>query len=210
MSALLPKSPRGSMSSNSGWSTSAFGRHPWLAGFTVFYVIGWTAYGFAADTGQVYAYLAWLVGASALVIYVDGRVRFSTPVLVLLSVAGFCHMAGGNIQIDGTVLYEQSWSGYVRYDHLVHAFGLGAAGLAVWEATRRMLTAQKPKEAVVVVMLGGNAIGAAIEIGEYIATLLLPDVRVGGYTNSMQDLIANLVGSLVAAWWAVRRCWHRG
>ncbi len=194
------------MSSEGRRFTSAFGRHPWLAVFTVFYVVGWTVYGLVMDTGQVYAYLVWLVSVSVLVVYVDDRVRFSTPVLMLLCLAGFSHMAGGNIQVDGSVLYEHSWSGFVRYDHLVHAFGLGAAGLAVWESTRRMLTAQMPKQAVVVVMLGGNAIGAAIEIGEYIATLLVPDTRVGGYTNSMQDLIANLVGSLGAAWWAVRQC----
>lgn len=193
------------MSSKIGWFTSTVRRRPRLASFTLLYVAGWTAYGLAADTGQVYAYLAWLVSASALVIYVDSRIRFSTPVLVLLCMAGFFHMAGGNISIDGAVLYEQSWSGFVRYDHVVHTFGLGAAGLAVWEATRRMLAAQKPKQAVVVVMLGANAIGAGIEIGEYIATLLVPDVRVGGYANSMQDLIANFAGSLGAAWWATRR-----
>ena len=44
-----------------------------------------------------------------------------------------------------------------------------------------------------------------IEIGEYLASLTLADVKVGAYANNMQDLIANLLGSLVAAWWVTRR-----
>ena len=104
-------------------------------------MVAWTAYGLATGTGQVYAYLAWMVGASALVTYVDGLVRFSRHVLVMLSVVGFCHMAGGNLHFSGVILYEQDWLGFIHYDHLVHAFGLGAAGLAVWEVTRRMLSA---------------------------------------------------------------------
>ena len=187
------------------WFTAALSRHPWLAGFTVAYVAAWTVYGLVTGTKQVYTYLVWLVVAVGLVAYVDGRVRFSLHVLVLLSLVGFWHMAGGNVHIDGVVLYDQTWLGYVGYDHLVHAFGLGAAGLAVWEATRRMLSARRPKEAAVVVILGANTIGAAIEIGEYLASLWIPGVRVGGYANNMQDLIANLVGALVAAWWATHR-----
>lgn len=165
------------------------------------YVAGWTVFSMVTGSGQAYAYLMWMVSAVALVMYTDGRVRFSTHVLVLLCIVGFCHMAGGNLHIDGVVLYEQTWLRYVRYDHLVHAFGLGVAGLAVWEATRRMLAAESPKEAALVVILGANTIGAAIEIGEYLASLLVPGVRVGGYANNMQDLIANLFGALVAAWW---------
>ena len=182
------------MSLKGGWFTAALVRHPRLAGVTVLYVAAWTFYGLVADTGQAYTYLAWMVGAVGLVMYVDGRVRFSTHVLVLLCIVGFCHMAGGNLRFGGVVLYEQTWLTYIRYDHLVHAFGLGAAGLAVWEATRRMLAAQGPKQAAVVVLLGANTIGAAIEIGEYLASLWIPGVRVGGYANNMQDLIAT--------WWA--------
>ncbi len=178
-------------------------RHPWLAGVTALYVVAWTVYGLGTGNSQVYAYLAWMISMACLVTYVDYRVRFSNHVLVLLCIVGFCHMAGGNVDFDGVLLYEQAW-GYVRYDHLVHAVGLGAAGLAVWEATRRMLAAEGGAQAVVVIILGGNAIGAWIEMGEYLVTLVNPSARVGGYVNSMQDLIANLVGTALAAWWVWR------
>ena len=193
------------MSPDRTWLTAAARRHPRLAGVTALYVAVWTAYGIATDAAAVYTYLAWMVFALGLLMYVDGLVRFSTHVLVLLCIVGFCHMAGANLDISGAILYRQVWFGFIGYDHLVHGFGLGTAGLAVWEATRRMLTADGGMRAAVVVILGANAVGAIIEIGEYLATLTLPDVRVGAYANNMQDLIANLLGSLVAAWWATKR-----
>ena len=184
---------------------TAAGRHPVLAVVTGLYVPAWTVYGIASDAAGVYAYLVWMVFALGLTMYVDGLVRFSTHVLVLLCIVGFCHMAGANLEISGVVLYRQVWLGFIRYDHLVHVFGLGAAGLAVWEATRRMLAADGGVRAAVVVVLGANTVGAFIEIGEYLASLTLVEVRVDAYANNMQDLIANLLGSLLAAWWATRR-----
>ncbi len=193
------------MSPSTAWLATAARRHPALTGVTALYVAVWTGYGIATDAAGVYAYLVWMVFAVGLMAYLDGRVRFSTHVLVLLCVVGFSHMAGANLEVSGAILYRQVWFGFIRYDHLVHVFGLGAAGLAVWEATRRMLAAGGGMRAAVVVILGGNAVGAVIEIGEYLATLIFSEIRVDAYTNNMQDLIANLLGSLVAAWWVMRR-----
>ena len=176
-----------------------------LAGVTGLYVAVWTVYGIGTDAAGVYAYLVWMVFAFGLMMYLDGLVGFSTHVLLMLCIVGFCHMAGANLEVSGAILYRQVWFGFIHYDHLVHAFGMGAAGLAVWEATRRMLAADGGMRAAVVVVLGANTVGALIEIGEYLASLTLTEVRVGAYANNMQDLIANLVGALVAAWWVMRR-----
>lgn len=178
-------------------------RHPWIVGVSAAFVVAWTLYGFATGSKLALPYLAWMVVAAVVLMYMDGRVRFSTHVLVLLSFSGFCHMAGGNLVFDDRFLYEQSWVG-VGYDHLVHVVGLGAAGLAVWESTSWMLRATSGREAALVAFLGANAVGAVIEVGEYLATLVIAGVRVGDYTNNMQDLIANLIGALLAAWWASR------
>lgn len=178
-------------------------RHPWIIGISAAFVAGWTVYGLVTGSGLAIPYLLWMVFAGIILVYVDGRVRFSTHVLVLLSMSGFCHLAGGNLVFDDLVLYEQSWGG-IGYDHLIHVMGLGAAGLAVWEATSWMLRARGGKEAAVVAFLGANAVGAVIEIGEYLSTVFISVARVGDYANNMQDLIANLVGALLAAWWASR------
>ena len=178
-------------------------RHPWILGVTVAYVVGWTAYGLAAGSRLAIPYVLWLVFAGGVLIYLDGRVRFSTHVLVLLAVSGFGHLAGGNVMVDGAVLYKQSWGG-LGYDHLVHAVGLGAAGLAVWEALCYRFRATSGWAAAVLALLGANAVGAVIEIGEYLASLVVTAAAVGDYANNMQDLIANMVGGLGAAWWARR------
>ena len=178
-------------------------RHPWIFGVSVLYIAAWTIYGLGTASRLAFPYLLWMLLAGGLVMYVDHRVRFSTEVLVMLSIAGFFHLAGGQIAIDGLSLYEQTW-GFVGYDHLLHVLGVGAAGLAVWESTSRMLRAFGGKEAALVTFLGAHAVGAFIEIGEYLATLVIGGLRVGDYTNNMRDLIANLVGALLAGWWASR------
>lgn len=183
------------------WMGISARRHPLILGVSVAFVVGWTVYGIGTGSRLVLPYLLWMLFAGPLVMYVDGRVRFSTHVLVLLAVAGFGHLAGGNLEVGGILLYEKNWS-VVGYDHLLHFLGLGAAGLAVWEATAWILRARSGREAFVVTFLGANAVGAIIEIGEYLATLIIGGVRVGDYANNMQDLIANLLGALAAAWWA--------
>lgn len=185
-------------------TASALGRHPVLLAVWAVYTAAWTVYGWVTGTDQALVYLLWLIFAGALLMSVDGRVRFSTGVLSLLCAAGFFHMAGGNVKIEGEFLYRQVWWGFVRYDHLLHALGLGAAGLAVREATARMLRLRGAAAVATVTFLGANAVGAFMEIGEYLATLVVPGVQVGDYSNNMQDLIANLAGAAVASWWAAR------
>ena len=182
---------------------ASVGRHPWIVGVSGIYVAASTVYGLSTGSKLAFPYLVWMLSVGAIVMYVDGRVRLSTHVLVLLSVSGFGHLVGGNVVIDDLLLYEQSWRG-IGYDHVVHFLGLGTAGLAVWEATAWMLKASSGKKAALVAFLGANAVGALIEIGEYLATLAVSEARVGDYANNMQDLIANLLGAVVAAWWASR------
>ena len=178
-------------------------RHPWIFGISVAYVGAWTAYGFGTGSDLTVPYLGWMLFAGGILLYVDGRVRFSTHVLALLAGSGFCHMAGGHLEFDGVLLYEQS-IGVIGYDHLLHVVGLGSAGLAVWEATCWKLRAISGFEAALVAFLGANAVGAIIEIGDYLATLVVSAARAGDYANNMQDLIANLVGAGLAAWWVGR------
>lgn len=179
-------------------------RHPWIAGVTGVYVAAWTIYGLSSGARLALPYLMWVVFAAGLVVGFDSRVRFSTEVLILLSISGFAHMAGGNVVIGDVLLYESTWFGFLGYDHLLHVVGLGTGGLAVWEATTRMFRAFGGWPAAVLTFLGAHAIGTVIEIGEYLSYLIIEGVRVGDYANNMQDLIANMVGALLAAWWASR------
>ena len=46
---------------------------------------------------------------------------------------------------------------------------------------------------------GGMGFGAANEVIEFAATILVPETNVGGYMNTGWDLVANLVGCVIAA-----------
>ena len=45
----------------------------------------------------------------------------------------------------------------------------------------------------------GMGFGALNEIVEFMATLTLTETNVGGYENTGWDLVANMIGSIVAA-----------
>jgi hypothetical protein len=46
---------------------------------------------------------------------------------------------------------------------------------------------------------GGMGFGALNEVVEFVAVLTLPETNVGGYENTGWDLVANLVGCVLAA-----------
>ena len=47
-----------------------------------------------------------------------------------------------------------------------------------------------------------------VEVVEYFGSLLIENDSGGGYTNNMQDLIANTLGAAVGASWAFRAQEH--
>ena len=58
---------------------------------------------------------------------------------------------------------------------------------------------------IILVALMGCGVGALNEIVEFLAVTLMPETNVGGYENTLWDLIFNLIGASVAASWAVMR-----
>ena len=94
--------------------------------------------------------------------------------------------------------------GILKYDQLVHAFGFGLITWISWQGIRKAfirhgIEATPTFGLLTICVACGMGFGAANEIVEFIATLVLPDTNVGGYENTGWDLIANFVGCLVAA-----------
>ena len=54
--------------------------------------------------------------------------------------------------------------------------------------------------AVLVVFIG-MGIGALNEIVEFLAVLAFPDTNVGGYDNTMWDIVFNTFGAIIAVTW---------
>jgi hypothetical protein len=96
--------------------------------------------------------------------------------------------------------------GYLKFDHVVHAFGFGVTTLVCWEGLRAIVAGQDDRALVrptagMLVLSGAAALGfgALNEVVEFAATLLVPETNVGGYVNTGWDLVANAVGATIAA-----------
>jgi uncharacterized membrane protein YjdF len=140
------------------------------------------------------------------------RVNLSSGALWGLSLWGLGHMLGGLVILpegwpvrgDSHVLYTL-WivPGRLKFDHLIHAYGFGMTTWVCWQALRAALEKRgadsRPSFGLLLLCwAAGMGFGALNEIIEFAAALALPETAVGGYINTGWDLVANLVGSLVA------------
>lgn len=152
-------------------------------------------------------YVSVIIFFLALIILTNPFVNYPNPLLWGLTLWAFMHMAGGAILIDGQVLYKQMIINLIgepylvlKYDQVVHAIGFGVATFAMYYVIKPHLKVNKNWIAVlIVVALAGAGFGTLNEIVEFIATVLIPETNVGGYVNTALDLIANLVGAIVAS-----------
>ena len=152
-----------------------------------------------------------LIGVMSLV---HSRVRLTTALLWAFSVWGLAHMAGGLCPLpagwpyngDHVVLYSL-WliPERLKYDQIVHAYGFGVTTWLCWHILRNGLrqpdgSALRPTFGMLVLCAAaGMGFGALNEVIEFIAVLTLPNTNVGGYENTGWDLVANLVGTIIAA-----------
>ncbi len=185
--------------------------------FNATYLLAATFVAASRRNGEFAFYLVVMLLLGAAVIAVHRRVHLSLGVLWGLSLWGLAHMAGGLVPVpdgwpingDVRVLYSL-WliPDYLKYDHIVHAFGFGVTTWLCWQGLRRILAdrAQRSIETVhptfgmlILVMAAGMGFGAMNEVVEFVATLIMPETNVGGYVNTGWDLVSNLTGCMLAA-----------
>lgn len=185
-----------------------------LAVFTVIYMILATASALLTGNSEFVFYIVVMLVLIAVVMLVHFRVGLTTRLLWGLSIWGLLHMAGGLVPTpqgwpyngENAVLYSL-WliPSYLKYDQVVHAFGFGLTTLICWHVVKkslRDLQGKVPKPSfglLVLCVAAGCGFGAFNEVVEFAATLMMPNTNVGGYVNTGWDLVANLVGSTLAA-----------
>lgn len=154
-------------------------------------------------------YIGVVVALGVLVLAVHRRVGLSRGALWCLSAWGLLHMIGGLLATpagwpvngDQHVFYSL-WiiPSVLKYDHVVHAYGFGVCTWICWQALRSAAPALRPTAGLLLLCaLAGMGLGAANEIVEFVATLLIPRTNVGGYANTGWDLVSNMAGALAAA-----------
>jgi len=153
-------------------------------------------------------YVGVILIVAAWVVWKQRSVRFDLPILWGLTIWGLLHMAGGNIRVGDDILYGlQLIPVVLRYDQLVHAFGFGTATLVCHHLLKPYLRdgIDRWRTLSILIVLMGSGLGAINEIIEFIAVQTLPETHVGGYDNTLWDLIFNLIGGLLAVGWLTLR-----
>lgn len=167
----------------------------------VIYIAIFTAIAVQRANYEFILYAGVVIFVAALILANQHRVRFDPTVLWGLTAWGLMHMAGGNIRVGDGILYEvQLIPRVLRYDQWVHFFGFGTATLVCHHLVRPHLRndCRFTVSLAVLVALMGMGVGALNEIIEFIAVLVMPETGVGGYNNTLWDLVFNTLGALTA------------
>jgi len=190
--------------------------------FTALYVIAAALAALLRGNTEFAFYIVVMLVMIAGVGLVHMRLQLTATLLWLLSIWGLLHMAGGLVPVpdswpiagDVRVLY--SWwvipdgdapgrlGGWLKYDHVVHAYGYGVTTLLLWQVTRALVY-EKSRHALqpsigimVITVAAASGFGAFNEIVEFTATLFA-ETNVGGYVNTGLDLVANTTGAIIGA-----------
>lgn len=160
-------------------------------------------YGVVVDSPSVSYYVPITVVLVGVIWLIHRSAQFSLVTLWALAAAAIGNLAGGVLLIDGNPLYELAIVGPIKYDKIYHAVATGIGAWASYEAILRWANDRRAALLFVAVMMASGA-GAFVEIVEYIGTLIRENTVVGGYSNNMQDLVANTLGAVVGATIAFR------
>ena len=166
-------------------------------------LLAFSVYYFAIKNYEFIMYIFVIAFFFVLILFTNNKVNYSNTSLWGLTVWGTLHMAGGGIPVKGDVLYKLMLipitESIFRYDQFVHIIGFGVATLIMFELLKPKLKPLTHWTAIsIVVVMAGLGVGAVNEIVEYSATLFVPETGVGGYDNTLLDLISDLIGALFA------------
>ena len=158
-----------------------------------------------------YEFLAYVATIAVVVGVLYGTLkhsRFPTYIIAGITIWGLLHMLGGSVQTVDGVLYayrifpffDGGGEFYIlKYDQVVHAFLYGVVGLMFLHLLREIAGIRTHAVMIAFVAVFAAAGFSIInEIVEFIAAVNIPDNGVGGYHNTVLDMIFNLGGATVA------------
>lgn len=170
--------------------------------FNIIYLIIFTFLFIGRENYEFLMYIGVVVFFLILISILHLKYNFSYFVLEGLSIWGLLHMFGGYFIVGEHVLYGYQIFPFLRFDQFVHAFGFGFATLFSYEILKLNLNKNHSKIAVsILLVLIGVGLGALNEIIEFIAVFLIPQTGVGGYNNTMWDIVFNTIGAVLAVIW---------
>ncbi len=153
-------------------------------------------------------YVGVIIFFLVLILLTNKKVDYPNFVLWGLTIWGIMHMLGGGLLLkNGTMkLYAiilvpiSKAYNIFRYDQLVHIIGFGVATLLMYILIKPLLKPNLKKWTAIsiVVVMAGLGVGAVNEIVEFTTTVFVAKTGVGGYVNNSLDLVADLIGAILA------------
>ena len=116
------------------------------------------------------------------------------------------HILGGLFMVGDKVLYSTVLIDIIpppysilKYDQVVHAYCYFIVALLAWHVVKSVASARASfLTLAVITVLAATGVGGLNEIIEFLATVFIENVNVGGYENTAIDIVANLIGALLA------------
>lgn len=152
-------------------------------------------------------YVGVVVFFSIVILATNKKMNYPNVVLWGLTLWGMLHMAGGGLLLNGGTmrLYEliliplsENYEIF-KYDQFVHIIGFGVSTLLMFSLLKSRLKSMEGFSLWLVIVMAGLGVGAVNEIIEFGVTVIVPETGVGGYNNTSLDLVADLIGAVIAA-----------
>ena len=152
-------------------------------------------------------YVGVIITLVAAVLLTTSYTNFPQWLLWLFSLWGLMHVLGGAVHVGKGVLFGYHIYPFLnlggdfyilKYDQVVHFYLYGVVAMMAYHLLRNILEIKNHTKLVVMfAVMASVGVSALNEIMEFLISVMVEDNGVGGYENSMLDLIFNLSGALV-------------
>ena len=180
--------------------------------FTIIYTIGFGIYFLNIGNYEFLWYVIILSLLILLMIYLHKKFNFNSTILAGASLWGILHMLGGGLIINGEKLYayiliniyDSGIPGmqFLKYDQFMHFYTYIVITFILFYILKPYLK-EKYNWLIISVFLvfASVGVGAGNEIIEFVPVILWGNTGVGGYHNTLLDLIFNTLGAISGVLW---------
>lgn len=183
--------------------------------FNAIYLFIFTAYYISIKNYEFLWYIAVIVIFGIVIAINLNKARFDNLILWLLSIWGFSHMIAGGVRIGGNTIYSMHLINIIdrggdffilKMDQLIHFYGFFVAAVLIYHLIKLTGAVPKnyPKLTIFLSWIGSMGLGALNEVVEFIALVSFAQTGVGDMYNTGLDLVFNLLGAFVGAFFAHR------
>lgn len=178
----------------------------WFFVVDIVVLIVFTALYLAASNFEFLGYAIALLALVGVIAWSDKWFTYSPTALVLFTLWMFFHLFGGYLPIGSIRLYDvMLWPVVgdpyfiLRYDQVIHAFCYFMMTFFVYPIVKPFANKKAPLFPILLItVLASAGIGSINEILEFGMVVFLESNGVGGYYNTALDIVANMVGAIIA------------